>query len=185
MSARLSDSRFAMRVDTWGRIMSLEYEIATAIQAHERWKAKLIVSIENGTVSADVAEVGKDNVCAFGRWLYGSTIPKAARYDPNYITVQFLHYKFHECAGEIVQLLSDGKRAEAGALMASDGEYTRISDQLTATMIKWKDSVQKKRTHGEGLWLSLLRSHCAAAQRSALKPYPEFARYAAHSAREI
>lgn len=125
--------------------MSLEEEIAKAIRNHERWKIELSASIESGAVSADAADVGKDNICAFGRWLYGSTIPKDARYDPNYIIVRFLHSNFHECAGKVVQLLSEGKKSEAAALMASDGEYTKISDELMATMVKWKECVHKAR----------------------------------------
>jgi len=82
---------------------------------------------------------------SFGWRLNGSAIPSDARYDPNYIIVRFLHSKFHECAENVVQLLSDGSNAEAGALMASDGEYTRISDQLMATLVKWKESVRETR----------------------------------------
>jgi hypothetical protein len=125
--------------------MSLEEEIAKAIRNHERWKVELSTSIASGAVSADAADVGKDNICAFGRWLYGSTIPNDARYDPNYIIVGFLHSNFHECAGKVVQLLSEGKKSEAAALMASDGEYSKISDELMATMVKWKESVHKTR----------------------------------------
>jgi hypothetical protein len=125
--------------------MSLEEEIAKAIRSHEQWKAHLSVSIERGVVSAAAADIGKDNICSFGRWLYGSTIPNDARYDPNYIIVRFLHANFHECAGKVVQLLSEGKPADAAALMAANGEYTRISDQLMATMVKWKESVHKAR----------------------------------------
>lgn len=125
--------------------MLLEREIARAIRSHERWKAKLSASIENGTVSADAFDVGNDSICDFGRWLYGSTIPNDARYDSNYIIVQFLHSKFHKCAEKAVYLLSEGRKSEAGALMASDGEYTKISDQLMATMVDWKKSVHKTR----------------------------------------
>lgn len=125
--------------------MSLEEEIAKAIRNHEQWKITLAAAVESGTVGAHVAEVGNDNVCAFGRWLNGSTIPNDARYDPNYIIVRFLHSKFHEYAGNVVQFLSEGRKAEAGALMASEGEYTRISDQLMATMEKWKQSVHETR----------------------------------------
>jgi Chemoreceptor zinc-binding domain len=122
--------------------LSLEDEIAAAIHGHERWKARLGTSIDQGGATADVADVGKDNLCAFGRWLYGSTIPKAALYDPNYIIVQFLHAKFHECARQVVQLLADGRPAEARAML-DHGEYAKISGQLTATMLKWRDSVRK------------------------------------------
>ena len=126
--------------------MSLEDEIAKATHDHKRWKVKLSASIKSDVMCAEAAEIGKDNICAFGRWLYGSTIPKDATYDPNYIIVQFLHSKFHECAGKVVQLLSEGKKADAVALMANDGEYTKISDQLMATMLTWRDSVHKART---------------------------------------
>jgi hypothetical protein len=129
--------------------LSLEDEIAAAVHSHERWKARLGASIDDGGVTADVAEVGKDNLCAFGRWLYGSTIPKAALYDPNYIIVQFLHAKFHECAGQVVQLVADGRRAEARAML-DHGEYAKISGQLTATMLKWRDSVQKNGAEPRG-----------------------------------
>ena len=125
--------------------MLLELEISQAIRSHERWKAKLSASIRSGTVTADALDVGRDDICDFGRWLYGSTIPKDERYDPNYIIVRFLHSKFHECAGKVVYLLSEGRKVEASALMAGDGEYTKISDQLTATMVEWKDSVHKAR----------------------------------------
>jgi chemoreceptor zinc-binding protein len=122
--------------------LSLEDEIARAIRSHERWKVRLSVSIDDGRVTADMAEIGRDNACAFGRWLYGSTIPKAALYDPNYIIVQFLHAKFHECAGRVVQLVTDGRHAEARAML-DHGDYATISGQLTAAMLKWRDSVQR------------------------------------------
>jgi hypothetical protein len=44
-----------------------------------------------------------------------------------------------------VQLLTEGRKVEAGALMASDGDNTKTSDQLMAAMAKWKDSVHKTR----------------------------------------
>jgi hypothetical protein len=129
--------------------VSLEDEIATAIHSHERWKLRLSASIDDGRITTDVAEVGKDDACAFGRWLYGSTIPKAARYDPNYIIVQFLHAKFHECAGQVVQLVTDGRHAEARAML-DHGDYATISGQLIATMLKWRDSVQRNGAEPRG-----------------------------------
>ena len=125
--------------------MLLELEISKAIRSHERWKVKLSASIKSGTVTADALDVGRDDICDFGRWLYGSTIPEDAQYDPHYISVQFLHAKFHKCAEKVVYLLSEGKKADAGALMASDGEYTKTSDQLIVTMVDWKKSVHKTR----------------------------------------
>jgi hypothetical protein len=123
--------------------MLLELEISQAIRSHERWKIKLSASIKSGTVIADAFDVGRVDICDFGRWLNGATIPKDAQYDPHYSSVQLLHAKFHKCAEKVVYLLSEGKKTDAGALMASDGEYTKTSDQLIATMVDWKKSVHK------------------------------------------
>ncbi len=121
--------------------MSIEDHIQAAIASHERWKERLSASIEQGTASAEIVEICKDDVCPFGRWLYGWSLSPAARLEPSYIIVQFLHAKFHECAGRVVRLLSEGKGAEARAMMAGDGEYGKISDQLVAALLNWMQSI--------------------------------------------
>jgi hypothetical protein len=131
--------------------MLLELEISKAIRSHELWKVKLSASVKSGTVTAEALDVGRDDICDFGRWFYGSTIPTDALYDPHYMSVQLLHAKFHKCAEKVVYLLLDGKKADAGALMASDGEYTKTSDQLIATMVDWKKSVHKTRAEKKRL----------------------------------
>ena len=131
--------------------MSLEAEISKAIRSHEQWKLELSNSIKSGTVTAEAFDVGRDDICDFGRWLYGATIPKDAQYDPHYISVKRHHANFHKCAEKIVYLLSEGKKTNAGALMASDGEFTKTSEQLIATMVDWKNSVHKTRAEREPL----------------------------------
>ena len=54
--------------------MLFESEISQAIGNHERWKTKLSASIKSGTVTADALDVGRDDICDFGRWLNGATI---------------------------------------------------------------------------------------------------------------
>jgi hypothetical protein len=125
--------------------VSLEDEIEEAIHDHEGWKSKLHASIDSGTVSVDAADVGRDDVCPFGRWLYGSTIPKDARVHPDYMIVRYLHSKFHECAVQIVQFISEGKKTDAEALMAPGGKYTKLSNELFEGMVTWKDDVHRKR----------------------------------------
>jgi methyl-accepting chemotaxis protein len=124
--------------------MSLEDEIAKAIDTHATWKVSLSRAIESGTVDVSVADVKQDNLCAFGKWLHGSTIPNAARLDPNYIIVRHIHANFHECAARVLELVLQGNKAQADALMAADGEYTKISGQLVAMMLKWQQAVAKR-----------------------------------------
>jgi len=106
---------------------AFEDEITKAIDAHAAWKVWLSSAIESGKVDADVADVRKNNVCALGKWLYGSTIP--AHLDPNYIIVREIHANFHECAGRILELVLAGKKAQADAMMALDGARNRAASR--------------------------------------------------------
>ncbi len=116
--------------------MALEDEITKAIGAHGVWKMRLRTAINAGKADADPAEVAKDNLCTFGQWLNGSTIPAAARASVDYATVRRLRADFHKCASKVLTCVAAGKKSEAEALMA--GEYDKISGDLTSAMMKWK-----------------------------------------------
>lgn len=55
--------------------MSIQDEIAKAIGAHGVWKMRRRTAIDTGKADAQAADVAKDNVCPFGQWLYGPTLP--------------------------------------------------------------------------------------------------------------
>jgi|SRR3974390_1148507 len=116
--------------------MTLEDEIVKAIETHWRWKKRLRSAIDSGKADANVAEAAKDNVCEFGQWLYGSTIPDAVRASEDYESVRKLHADFHKSAASVLECISNGQKAQANALMT--GEYAEISANLTAAMMKWK-----------------------------------------------
>ncbi len=116
--------------------MTLEDEIAKAIETHWKWKMRLRSAIDSGKANFNVVEAAKDNVCDFGRWLYGSTIPDAVRASEDYESVRKLHADFHKCAANVLECVSNGQKAQANALMT--GEYAEISVNLTVAMMKWK-----------------------------------------------
>ena len=116
--------------------MTLENEIIKAIEAHWKWKMRLRSAIDSGKTDANPVEVAKDNVCEFGQWLYGSTIPTTARASMDYASVRKLHADFHKCAAKVLDCVTHGHKAQADALM--HGEYTKVSGDLTAAMMKWK-----------------------------------------------
>lgn len=116
--------------------MSLEDEITKAIGAHGMWKNRLRSAIDSGKGDANPAEVAKDNVCPFGQWLYGTTIPAATRASADYAAVKKLHADFHQCASKILACVVSGQKAQADALMSS--EYAKVSADLTSAMMKWK-----------------------------------------------
>jgi Chemoreceptor zinc-binding domain len=116
--------------------MTIENEIIKAIEAHWRWKKRLRCAIDSGKSDANQVEVAKDNVCEFGRWLYGSTIPTTTRASVDYLSVRKLHADFHKCAANVLECVANGQKAQADALM--DGEYAEVSVALIAAMMKWK-----------------------------------------------
>ena len=120
--------------------MSLQDEITKAIGAHGVWKMRLRSAIDNGKADANASDVAKDNACAFGQWLYGSTVPTAARASADYTSVRKLHADFHQCASKVLECVGHGDKAGADALMASD--YAKVSGDLTSAMMKWKATGQ-------------------------------------------
>jgi hypothetical protein len=116
--------------------MSLEDEITKAIGAHGMWKMRLRSAIDSGKADVNSVEVAKDNVCPFGQWLYGSTIPTPTRASADYASVRKLHADFHKCASKVLECVALGHKAEADALMV--GEYAKVSGDLTTAMMKWK-----------------------------------------------
>lgn len=119
--------------------MSFQDEIAKAIGAHGVWKMRLKTAIDLGKADAQAVDVAKDNVCAFGQWLYGSAIPPAAKASMDYSTVRRLHADFHKCAAKVIECVGTGDKAKAGAML--DGEYHKVSSELTTALMKWKGSV--------------------------------------------
>jgi methyl-accepting chemotaxis protein len=116
--------------------MSFEDEIGKAIGAHGVWKMRLRTAIDSGKADARAADVAKDNVCAFGQWLYGPSLSPALKASADYNTVRKLHADFHKCASKVIECVGIGDKAKADALMA--GDYAKVSGDLTSAMMKWK-----------------------------------------------
>ncbi|NOU16254.1 MAG: CZB domain-containing protein [Bacteroidales bacterium] len=117
-------------------------ELDKAIGAHGFWKTRLINTIESGKIDTDIETIRQDNQCAFGKWLYGSTLSSFDKSSNHYKTVKELHAEFHKAAAHVVELAVNGKKAEAEKMIAYGGNYARISSKLTQAMVEWK-SVSK------------------------------------------
>ncbi len=116
-------------------------QIDKAVGAHGLWKAKLRQSIA-GTLSLNPAEVGVDNRCEFGKWLYSMAGSSMAS-DPNYKEVLDLHKAFHKAAAEVVSKVHAGDKAGAEGSVGLQGEYTAAASRLTAKMMEWKRKASK------------------------------------------
>jgi hypothetical protein len=118
--------------------MGLKEEITAAIGAHSAWKARLQTAIKTGTVDVKVEDVCKDNMCAFGKWMYGPTITPAVKSSADYTACRSLHADFHKSACKVLELVTQGKKQDAEAMLGFDGDYTKKSATLSAAMMKWQ-----------------------------------------------
>lgn len=111
-------------------------EIKKALGAHGAWKLRLKTAVTTGRSQVSPSDVKCDNLCEFGKWLYGPTIDANTRAGKPYQVVKRLHAEFHECASRVMALAVDGNKTEANNLL--DGEYTEKSEKLARALNKWR-----------------------------------------------
>lgn len=115
-------------------------EIRDAICAHAEWRGKLSDGIECGHLAQSSAEVMRDDVCAFGRWLEefsctADTVNEAAAQKCE--RIKALHTRFHAEAGKIVAEVERGNRDKAQSLFA-DEHFNRLTNSLVLTLDDWR-----------------------------------------------
>ena len=125
--------------------MSLQDEITKAIGAHGMWKARLKAAIDSGNSEFRPDQVCVDNLCDFGRWLYGSTIAPAEKAGQHYRVVLKCHAEFHKLAAEALGRALAGKKAEASMLINPGSRFANLSVELTTAMMAWAKSAEAVR----------------------------------------
>lgn len=115
-------------------------EIENAVRAHGMWKLKLKTAITTGRNESDARDVECDNLCAFGKWLYGPTItPQIAAGKP-YEVIKRLHAEFHKCAGSVLRKIDVGQIDGAQEIL--DTEFAEKSTILVRALTKWKKELR-------------------------------------------
>ncbi|MBK7259444.1 MAG: CZB domain-containing protein [Ignavibacteriae bacterium] len=115
-------------------------EIEAALGVHAKWKARLETAIIAGRSEFIPAEVAKNDVCDFGKWLrtVGGEDAKTA----HYAKVKSFHADFHTMAGKILNMAVTGRKAEAQKALEPGGDYARICGKLVMAMNVWKESTK-------------------------------------------
>ena len=110
-------------------------QISDAIAAHGDWKRKLRLSIEGIGDPLDKKTVSSDCNCAFGKFLHSDMVSAETRASKPYEVITRLHREFHKLAGDIVDLVDQGKTDEVNDLLA--GAYHEKSMKLVMALKKW------------------------------------------------
>ena len=128
-SSAAPDSR---RADTLLAALDMD----AAINAHERWKARLMDYLEGRTtVGLDPAVVRRDDHCALGRWLHGVG-GELLGDQPAYALLMARHQYFHEQAALLVELAQQGEWDKAVQVL--NGGYRYGSSQVVLLLKELK-----------------------------------------------
>ncbi len=112
-----------------------------AINKHAEWRMKFRTAMKMKE-KMDAANIGKDNCCELGKWLYGPGKSEFGRL-PSFITCVDTHKGFHTEAGKVAALINDGKYTEADKLLGAGSAYSQISSQIGGILIKLKHELTK------------------------------------------
>lgn len=96
------------------------------ISAHIRWKQRLLDYIDNSSEKLNPAQIGADDHCKLGKWIYGEG--QAFANLPHFDNVRTEHAKFHKHAAAVVTFVNLGDHATAQQVL--NGEYARTSKNL-------------------------------------------------------
>ncbi len=102
-----------------------EVNFDDAIQAHAAWKIKLAVYLKKPDGAIKPAEIGADNRCALGQWLYGDA--KKFSSLAEYQTLMTEHARFHRAASKVAEQANAGREMNAEAVLGGNSEFATAS----------------------------------------------------------
>ena len=105
-----------------------------AIDTHIAWKDRLAGQLGGNADMLEVAEVGSDDRCSLGAWLYGPCKMHCGSL-PEYADLVRDHANFHLVAGNILMNIRHGEREEALGML-NGGDFRRASDMVQLSLVR-------------------------------------------------
>lgn len=113
--------------------------ISDAVNAHTQWKIRLLDAAKTGGTELSPDTVGRDDQCAFGKWLHGPLDP-SVKSDTHYTKVLSLHAEFHKKAAGVVEMIKRGDGQSATAALGPGTPYALASANLVLELSRWKSA---------------------------------------------
>ena len=118
-----------------------ELDVDAAINAHERWKARLMDYLEGRLpVGLDPDVIRRDDYSALGRWLHGVGADVLGHH-PAYPLLIARHRYFHEQAAELVQWAQQREWDHVVAVL--NGRYRFASNQIVLLLKSIRQGVKQ------------------------------------------
>ncbi len=124
----------------WVEYMDLD----DAIRSHSSWKIRLSKYLRNPDGTLGPGEIGRDDRCELGRWLYGEGKKYALL--PEYRTLVGEHARFHRAAANVVRKADQGHDTSKETALGQKSEFATASLNVVAAIaaLKKKTAVAKR-----------------------------------------
>lgn len=106
-------------------------DVDAMIDAHRQWKVKLRDAIDDGS-RVDVATLSRDDCCALGKWIHGDG--QRLRERASFTALVNNHAHFHQVAGQIGQLINDGRYTQAEDALAPNTPFTEATSDVVMVL---------------------------------------------------
>jgi methyl-accepting chemotaxis protein len=129
--------RMAAQVDEFrlpGQQTSIRVEgidVDSIIDGHRQWKVKLRDAIDAGD-KVDVATLSSDDCCGLGKWIYADG--QRLRERASFVALVHNHAHFHQLAGQVGQLINDGRYAQAEDALAPNSPFTAATNDVVMVL---------------------------------------------------
>jgi hypothetical protein len=112
----------------------LTSQLRAGLMAHDLWRSGLISAVLTGRGLRAPSEAGRDDGCDFGQWLARlGDLPEV----PQVAIVRELHAHFHQEAGEVMELATTGRRAQATLAVGPGSRVDEAAVKLGAAVKDW------------------------------------------------
>ena len=106
-------------------------DVDSIIDGHRQWKVTLREAIDQGD-KVDVATLSRDDCCGLGKWIYADG--QRLRERASFMALVNKHAHFHQVAGQIGQMINEGRFAQAEDALAPDTPYTVATNDVVAVL---------------------------------------------------
>jgi methyl-accepting chemotaxis protein len=106
-------------------------DVDAIIDGHRQWKVKLRHSIEDHS-KVDVATLSRDDCCALGKWIYADGQRLSGR--ASFTALVNNHAHFHQVAGQVGQLINEGRFEQAEDALAPNTPFTQATSEVVLVL---------------------------------------------------
>ena len=107
-----------------------------AIKAHSAWKMKLGAYLRSPDGSLKAGDVGVDNKCALGQWIYGEGSKWSSL--PEFGVLKTEHAKFHKAAAAVITKADAGQSTTEETALGSKSEFASASNSVVSSIMVMK-----------------------------------------------